>query len=97
MLSVRFELAQRVKLPNGTVVTLSWGNPILCMENRGSVVYYCCPGPFTAEGVQALNVSVEKLLDGGQWFQLWGGEVVSINTPETPGVTNGRVHRGQVV
>lgn len=51
-------------------------------ERRGSVVLYVSPTATVDEFVQALNPSIEEFLAGGQWFQLWQGEIVTMESPE---------------
>lgn len=55
------------------------------------------PRPLLPEGVAALNSATAQVLAGGQWFQLWRGEVVSIHSPEFRGFRHGRIHRGPLV
>lgn len=97
MLSVRYELAYAVQLPNGNVIQLTDETPLIFTETRGAIVYYCLPGPFTPEGVEALNVVAAQMLSGKQWFQLWGGEIVSMESPESDGGNRGGIHRGPLV
>jgi len=71
--------------------------PVRVMEGRGWVHYELSRGLFVPEGVAALNSATELIIAGGQWFQLWRGEVVRFNSPELEGVPNARVHRGPLV
>lgn len=32
--------------------------------------------------VKAANPAIQEFLDGGQWFQLWQGEIVDMDSPE---------------
>lgn len=32
--------------------------------------------------VRAINPSIERVLAGGQWFQLWQGEIITMDSPE---------------
>jgi hypothetical protein len=32
--------------------------------------------------IGTLNRSIEEFLAGGQWFQLWHGEIVTMDSPE---------------
>jgi hypothetical protein len=86
MLSILHVLA---KLPDDT--------PVVIKERRGLVIKYCSDKYFTVEGVAALNACTAELLGGGQWFQLWRGEIVSINSPELQGGDVARIHRGPLV
>lgn len=71
--------------------------PVITKEVRGGVVYELYRGFFRPEGVVALNASTEQLLDGGQWFQLWKGEIVSMCSPVENGGQRAGVHRGPLV
>lgn len=71
--------------------------PVAAREIRGKVTFDLCRGLFLPEGVAALNSATAQVLAGGQWFQLWRGEVVSIHSPEFRGFTHGRLHRGSLV
>lgn len=67
--------------------------PIRVSEGRGWVHYELHNGVFVPEGVAALNSCAEQILAGGQWFQLWRGDVISMQSPET-GERDGWLHRG---
>jgi hypothetical protein len=73
--------------------------PVQVAERRGDVVYRLARGLFVPEGVAALNSATAGVLAGGQWFQLWRGDIISMGSPEmdTDGGCGGGVHRGQVV
>lgn len=71
--------------------------PVEVTERRGEVLYRLCRGLFVPEGVAALNSATAAVLAGGQWFQLWRGDIVSMASPENEGGRGGRVHRGPVV
>jgi CO/xanthine dehydrogenase FAD-binding subunit len=32
--------------------------------------------------VDAMNPATERFLAGGQWFQLWQGEIITMDSPE---------------
>lgn len=83
MLSINFELAD-----------LSEDAPVRVKEGRGWVNYELSRGLFVPEGVAALNSAVTQLIAGGQWFQLWRGDVVSLYSPEMKGLPHARVRRG---
>lgn len=74
MLSVRFVLED---LPEDA--------PVRVKEGRGAITYELSRGLYRPEGVAALNTAVTQVLAGGQWFQLWRGDVVSLYSPETKG------------
>lgn len=97
MLKVRYQLAYSVTMPDGEERELSEEQPLIILEGRGELVHYLLPGPFTESGVKALNVAVKELIAGGQWFQLWRGDIIGLHTPETDGGKRGGVHRGSLV
>ncbi|MFE7237264.1 hypothetical protein [Streptomyces sp. NPDC057580] len=55
-------------------------------ERKGTVTLSVSPIASAEEFVQALNPSVEELLAGGQWFQQWEGEIVTMDSPEVVSV-----------
>lgn len=71
--------------------------PVRVKEGRGWVKYELSRGLFVPEGVAALNSAVTQVIAGGQWFQLWRGDVVSLRSPEMKGFPHARVRRGQMV
>lgn len=78
---------------------LDGDEPVVIKEQRGAVTVELSPTEFSPAGVAALNAASEVLLAGGQWFQVWHGEIVSMESPENPhqGGTVARLHRGPVV
>lgn len=52
-------------------------------EHRGLVRLHVCPDATSEQLVRALNPAVERFLAGGQWFQLWQGEIVTMDSSET--------------
>ncbi len=64
--------------------TLGPDVPMEARETRGQIVYHCSPYHFTEAAVMNLTLVEQKLLDGGHWFQLWNGEIVSMASPEIP-------------
>lgn len=70
--------------------------PIRVIEGRGWVHYELCRGLFVPEGVAALNTAAKQVLAGGQWFQLWRGDIVSMQSPGSEG-HDGWLHRGPLV
>ncbi|MFE4818530.1 hypothetical protein ACFRFU_19285 [Streptomyces sp. NPDC056704] len=59
---------------------------IRCVEVRescGLVKVHVSSSATTEEFVRALNLASERFLAGGQWFQLWHGEIVTMESPET--------------
>lgn len=51
-------------------------------ERKGLVTIHVAPDALVDEFVQALNAAVGELLAGGQWFQLWHGEIVTMDSPD---------------
>lgn len=72
----------------------SHDEPVAIKETRGKIRFELYRGLFLPEGVAALNSATQALLSGGQWFQLWKGEVVSLASPEFKEPPYGRIHRG---
>lgn len=50
-------------------------------EHKGDVDVYVSPAATIEDIAPALNRSVEECLAGGRWFQLWHGEIVTIDSP----------------
>ena len=88
MLSVRFEYDD--------LNLCTEDQPVYTVERRGGITYKLYRGLFRPEGVEGLNSAAARVIDGGQWFQLWKGEIISINSPEIGG-RRARVHRGPLV
>jgi hypothetical protein len=89
LLNVNYALDDRIDADHAVVVE----------ESRGSVEVRLSPEVFSDQACAALNAASQQFLAGGQWFQLWRGEIVSMESPEDPrqGGTVARLHRGQVV
>lgn len=51
-------------------------------EHRGVVRLHVYPDLRAEDLVRALNPAIERFLAGGQWFQLWEGEIVTMESPE---------------
>lgn len=51
-------------------------------ERKGLVTVHVSPDAKADEFVHALNPVVAELLAGGQWFQHWKGEIVTMDSPE---------------
>lgn len=61
-------------------------DPGLCVEireKRGLVRIHVERSATAAQFVAALNPAIEEFLLGGQWFQLWQGEIVDMASPDT--------------
>lgn len=52
-------------------------------EHKGLVTLYVSPTATIDEIVPFLNTSIEELLAGGQWFQVWRGEIVTMDSPDS--------------
>ncbi|CUW31708.1 MULTISPECIES: hypothetical protein [Streptomyces] len=50
-------------------------------EHRGVVRLHICPDLTSEELALAVNKPIELFLAGGQWFQLWQGEIVTMEEP----------------
>ncbi|MGW6531377.1 hypothetical protein [Streptomyces venezuelae] len=57
------------------------GGTTVAIEDRGLIDFHADPALDTAEFAASVNVAVKNLLDGGQWFQLYDGEIID-NSPE---------------
>ncbi|MEU1433962.1 hypothetical protein ABZ438_07675 [Streptomyces sp. NPDC005786] len=51
-------------------------------ERKGLVTVHVSRTAQAAEFVHALNPAVGELLAGGQWFQHWEGEIVTMDSPD---------------
>ncbi len=89
MLRVTYELADLSE--PGVVVELR--------ETRGTVRVLVERTARLEDFVATMNPVCEELLAGGQWFQLWKGEVVTLDSPSDlkQGGTVARLHRGSLV
>jgi hypothetical protein len=88
MLRATYELAD---LEPGVTVDLR--------ETRGSINIRISRTATLEELIAALNPVSAEFFAGGQWFQLWNGEIVTMDSPEDPtkGGTVARLHRGPLV
>jgi len=50
-------------------------------ESRGHVTVHVSTSASAAEFARALNPATAKFLAGGQWFQLWEGEIITMDSP----------------
>lgn len=55
--------------------------PVCVKENKGLVSVHIDPALSTVEFAAAMNPATNELLDGGQWFQMYAGEIID-NSPE---------------
>lgn len=56
--------------------------PVDIREDRGYVALHVSPTATLDQILVSLNPSIEKFLAGGQWFQLWNGEIVTMDSPD---------------
>jgi len=56
--------------------------PVEIREHKGHVALLVHPLTSTGMFIGTLNRSIEEFLAGGQWFQLWHGEIVTMDSPE---------------
>jgi hypothetical protein len=52
-------------------------------ELGGVVRLHVCPELTAGELARAVNRPIELFLAGGQWFQLWEGEIVTMDSPDS--------------
>lgn len=52
-------------------------------EHCGVVRLHVSPGLPVELLIRSLNPAIERFLAGGQWFQLWQGEIVTMDAPGT--------------
>jgi hypothetical protein len=71
-LTVQFTIDSEIRLPG-----------VQIRESRGVVRLHVCAEVLSQDLVQALNPAIENFLRGGQWFQLWQGEIVTMDSPAT--------------
>lgn len=50
-------------------------------EHRGIVRLHVCPSLPAELLIRSLNPAIERFLAGGQWFQYWQGEIVTMDEP----------------
>lgn len=57
--------------------------PVDIREHKGHVALYVPASAKIEEIAPTLNTSIEEFLAGGRWFQLWRGEIVTIDSAES--------------
>lgn len=62
--------------------------PVRMNERRGNITVDLARALYTARGRDGLNGAVTKMLESGKWFQLWRGEVISMQSPTSPRAAN---------
>lgn len=60
---------------------VSYRTGVQIREGRGLVRVHVCPGLPAELLIKALNPAIERFLAGGQWFQYWRGEIVTMDLP----------------
>jgi hypothetical protein len=60
---------------------VDWRTCVQVREFGGTVRLHVCPDASPEHLVRALNPSIERFLAGGQWFQLWHGEIITMDSP----------------
>lgn len=68
-LRVTFELSRLFDAP-----------PVEIRERRGHVTCHVAPTVTAEEFTRALNPAAEAMLSAGQWFQLWHGEIITVDS-----------------
>jgi hypothetical protein len=53
-------------------------------EDRGRIRVRLDEDAPLADAVRQLNIEIDQLMSSARWFQLWGDEIVSHNTPGRP-------------
>lgn len=59
---------------------LASGEFVEIREGKGLVRLHVATKATAEEFAQAMNPAVAKFLAGGQWFQLWAGEIITMET-----------------
>lgn len=59
------------------------GDYVAIKESKGLVLIGIERTATAAQFVQAINPAIVQFLDGGQWFQLFAGEIVDMGIPDT--------------
>jgi hypothetical protein len=53
-------------------------------EDRGRIRFRLDKTRPLADVVRKLNIEIDRVLSTAHWFQLWGDEIISRNTPGSP-------------
>ncbi|MFI9244217.1 hypothetical protein ACIGXF_16870 [Streptomyces sp. NPDC053086] len=61
---------------------VDWRACVQVRELRGVVRVHVCPDASPDWFAKVLTQSTERFLAGGQWFQLWQGEIVTMDPPQ---------------
>ncbi|MFF4644904.1 hypothetical protein [Streptomyces sp. NPDC001389] len=75
------------------------GQAVDLRETRGTIVVRIDRHAQLEDVIAAMNAVSEEFFAGGHWFQLWKGEIVTVDSPKDPrdGGTIARLHRGPLV
>jgi hypothetical protein len=63
---------------------LDQDEPVRMSERRGHVTVDLARTLYTPAGRDELNGAITEMLESGHWFQLYRGEIVSMQSPATP-------------
>lgn len=66
------------------VTDLAPGRLALIDEDRGTIRVRLDKYAPLAAVIAQLNIEIDLLMSSARWFQLWGDEIVSRNTPDRP-------------
>ncbi|MGW5431839.1 hypothetical protein ACWET9_32270 [Streptomyces sp. NPDC004059] len=53
-------------------------------ETRGHLVFRLREGAVAEEFIPPLNAAIADFLSRGTWFQIWRGQVISCDSPDSP-------------
>lgn len=62
---------------------VDWKTCVQVREWRGTARVHVCPDAPVEAFARVLTKSTERFLAGGQWFQLWQGEIVTMDRPDS--------------
>lgn len=65
-----------------TIDDLDPGDYVKIQESKGLVDIHIERTATVDQFVRAVNPAIQEFLDGKQWFQLWQGEIVDMDSPE---------------
>lgn len=61
---------------------LTWRKVIEMRESCGLVQIHIAPTATVDAFARAINPALKDFLAGGQWFQLWEGEIITMDSPD---------------
>lgn len=61
---------------------LDWRKVIELRESCGLVQIHVASTATVTDFVSVINPAIEDFLAGGQWFQLWEGEIITMDSPD---------------